>query len=76
MSSSQAWKNKGTVPLNNQRQIKYSYNWIKRGLNLAKALDQSKAAGEPEKIPTQNVEHQKFRFNQDDEGSVGENILY
>lgn len=75
MSSNKERKNKGTVPLNNQKQIRYSSRWIRRGLDLAKALEQSKAAGKTEKIFPEDIS-QKFRFNEDSEGSVGENLLY
>lgn len=76
MSSNKARKNKGKVALSNHKQTRYSSNWIRRGLDLAKSLEQPKAAGKAEKIQTEDVYYQKFRFNQDGEGSVAENILY
>lgn len=76
MSSNEARKNKGTVPSSSQKQTRHSSDWIRRGLDLAKALEQSKVVGKAEKIPPEYVVSQKLRFKKVGEGSVGENILY
>lgn len=74
MSIEKARKNKDEFQ-SNQKRTRYSSRWISRGLDLAKALEQSKAAGEAEKTAPEDIP-QKFRFNKDSEGSVGENFLY
>lgn len=76
MSSKKERNNKDTLSTSNQKKIKYSFDWIKRGLDLAKALEQSKVSEKSEKILPEDVTNQNFRFNKDSKSSVGENILY
>lgn len=76
MSSKKERKNKGTVPSNNHKETRYSSNWIRRGLNLAKALEQSKTAGEAEKVSIEDIDYQKIKLHKNSEGSINENILY
>ncbi len=63
---------------NNQKRANYSSSsdWIKRGRDLAKTLEQSKVSEKAEKISPKNFIQPKFRFNKDSQSSVGENLLY
>jgi hypothetical protein len=54
MNSDKDRKNKGVSPSRNQKGIIDSSNWIQRGLDLAEALEKSKATAETDRQATRN----------------------
>lgn len=76
MNNDKQTRSKGKAHSSNHKQLRYSSDWIKRGLDLAKTLELSNVAEKDEKISLEDVSRQKFSFNKDSQSSVGENILY